>query len=180
MVGVMVSFQRYLQLRDDTEPLKDILAILAACRGAPQALDDIMRKLPPETKRDTVDNRLRLGIKRGFVKEVIDEEEERGDRKILRRGRGRPPKRYELDNRIWDDYQEFLNTPEKIERGYGMGLNLRLADDDDVKRLEASGMAQCPSCGNPTSRNSIFKSPDGKMVCITCFQSKKTNTLQGR
>ena len=112
----MVSFRKYLESREDTEHLRDILGVLASCRDIPVTLNDVLARLPSETKRDTVDDKLRRAVKKGFVVAL--------EPQSYTYGRGRPSKRYQLSKDLYNDYLKAEATPEETEYSYGFSLQL--------------------------------------------------------
>ena len=142
------------------DSLKDIFAVLAAHREIVLTVDDVHRRLPAGTKRDTVHHEMESGVKRGLI--IIVESPP------YDKGRGRPPKRYQLNPIVWDEYMASEMTPEKVERGYAMGIKLRLEKKEDRGRMASAGMVYCPSCGNPTHRSDVFRvSGAEKDSCLT-------------
>jgi hypothetical protein len=113
----MVSFRKYLNSRDYPDSLKDILAKLAAHRELGLKVDDVLSSRPPGTKRDTVHDELESGVKKGLINIV--------ESPPYKKGRGRPPKRYQLNPTLWNEYLASEMIPEKMERGYAMGISLR-------------------------------------------------------
>ena len=145
----MVSFRKYLNSMDYPDSLKDIFAVLAAHRGIGLTVNDVHCRLPSGTKRDTVHHEMESGVKRGLI--IIVESPS------YDKGRGRPPKRYQLNPIVWDEYMASEMTPEKVERGYAMGIKLRQERKEDRDRMASEGMVYCPSCGNPTHRSDVFR-----------------------
>jgi len=156
----MVSFRKYLNSMDYPDSLKDIFAVLAAHREIGLTVDDVHRRLPAGTKRDTVHHEMESGVKRGLI--IIVESPP------YDKGRGRPPKRYQLNPILWDEYMASEMTPEKVERGYAMGIKLRKEKMEDRERMASAGMDRCPSCGNPTHKSDVFRvSGAEKDSCLT-------------
>jgi len=156
----MVSFRKYLNSKQIPDLLKDIIAILAAHREIGLTVNDVHCRLPPGTKRDTVHDELESGVKRGSI--IIVESPP------YDKGRGHPPKRYQLNPIIWDEYVASEMTPEKVERGYAMGIKLRTERMEDRDRMASVGMVHCPSCGSPTHESDIFRvSGAEKDSCLT-------------
>jgi predicted RNase H-like HicB family nuclease len=156
----MVSFRKYLNSMDYPDSLKDIFAVLAAHREIELTVDDVHRRLPAGTKRDTVHHEMESGVKRGLIIIVESPPYDKGP--------GRPPKRYQLNPILWDEYVASEMTPEKVERGYAMGIKLRLEKKEDRDRMAFEGMVYCPSCGKPTHESDIFRvSGAEKDSCLT-------------
>ena len=156
----MVSFRKYLDSRDYPDSLKDILAKLAAHRELGLKVDDVLSSRPPGTKRDTVHDELVSGVKKGLINIV--------ESPPYTKERGRPPKRYQLNPTLWNEYQISEKTPEKMERGYAMGISLRAERKENQEKMAAEGMVHCPSCGNPTHKSDIFRiSGAEKDSCLT-------------
>jgi hypothetical protein len=62
---------------------------------------------------------------------------------------------------------------------FSMGVSLRSETEDDRKRLEADGMIQCPSCGNPVNKSDIIRVTGAKIdSCLTEYmQAALNNTI---
>lgn len=156
----MVSFKKYLISMDYPDSLKEIFAVLAAHREIGLTVNDVHCRLPQGTKRDTVHHEMESGVKRGLI--IIVESPP------YDKGRGRPPKRYQLNPILWDEYMASEMTPEKVERGYAMGIKLRKEKMEDRERMASAGMVHCPSCGKPTLKSDIFRvSGAEKDSCLT-------------
>jgi len=69
---------------------------------------------------------------------------------------------YKLNDKFWEDYRKRKPVLDLLA-----DVILRPETDDDRQKLEAAGMAHCPSCGNPVSKSDIFLLENGTYCCLT-------------
>jgi len=124
------------------EELKAVVRILFGSRQSFLTIEDIQERMPVKNCEETI----RRSLYRNELRKYIEIQDSS----------------YKLNRTFWDEFNKKIFYADLT-----CDMILVPETDEDRKRLDAAGMAHCPSCGNPTNKSDIFQLKDGGYCCLT-------------